>query len=69
MGNKLIDSVIDSTLLCELKTQITFSPEQLDSRVPLGPFLTLSSLGSFGFRLGSFGFRLGASLQIGVFSL
>ena len=62
MGNKLIDSVIDSTLLCELKTQITFSPEQLDIRVPLGPFLTLSSLGSFGF-------RLGASLQLGVFSL
>ena len=53
MGNKLIDSVIDITLLCESNAQITFSPEQLDIMVPLGPFLTLSNLGSFGFHLGA----------------
>ena len=53
VGNKLIDSVIDITLLCESNAQITFSPEQLDIMVPLGPFLTLSNLGSFGFHLGA----------------
>ena len=42
----------DTTLLCELKAQITFPPEKLDIRVPFGPFLTLSNLGSFDFRLG-----------------
>ena len=53
VGNKLIDSVIDTTLLCESNAQITFSPEQLDITVPLGPFLTLSNLGSFGFHVGA----------------
>ena len=53
VGNKLIDSVIDTTLLCEPNAQITFSPEQLDITVPLGPFLTLSNLGSFGFHVGA----------------
>ena len=37
VGNKLIDFLIDTTFLCKLNTQI-FSPEQLDIRVPLGPF-------------------------------
>ena len=38
VGNKLIDFLIDTTFLCKLNTQIIFSPEQLDIRVPLGPF-------------------------------
>jgi len=36
--NKLIGFLIYATLLCKLNTQIIFSPEQLDIRVPLGPF-------------------------------
>ena len=38
VGNKLIGFLIYATLLCKLNTQIIFSPEQLDIRVPPGPF-------------------------------
>ena len=38
VGNKLIGFLIDTTLLCKLNTQVIFAPEQLDIRVPLGPF-------------------------------
>ena len=52
-GAQLIDSVIDTSFLYYLNVQITFSPEQLDIRVPLGHFVTLSNLGSFDFHLGA----------------
>jgi hypothetical protein len=54
VGNKLIDFLIDTTLLCKLSAQITISPEQPYMRVPAGAFLTLSSLESFSSHLGGF---------------
>ena len=34
----MIESLIDTTFLCKLNSQVTFSPEQLDIRVLQGPF-------------------------------
>ena len=34
----MIESLIDTTFLCKLNSQVTFSPEQLDIGVLPGPF-------------------------------
>ena len=61
VGNNVTGSLMDTTLLCELNAQINFSPEQVGIRVPPGPFLTLSNLGSFISHLGGFGSNLRCS--------
>lgn len=38
VGNKFIGFLIETTLLCKLNVQVTFSPEQFDIRVPPGLF-------------------------------
>lgn len=54
VGNKFIGFLIETTLLCKLNAQVTFSPEQFDIRVPPGLFWgALSDLESFSFNVRS----------------
>ena len=58
----MIESLIDTTFLCKLNSQVIFSPAQLYIRVPPGPFALVQS-GELWLPAG------GLWLQFGVFSL
>ena len=64
--NKLIESLIATTLLCKINAWIIFFHRTTWHQGPTGVFLTLSSLGSFSYYLVGFGSNLRCSPREGL---